>query len=78
VIATISSNAGGQWSALSLPYKDLQSLAVVSTSNSDVWAIGTYMVTIQVPDHNGAQSFASVGHAVLLRYANGAWTEWGR
>lgn len=78
VIATISSNAGGQWSALSLPYKDLQSLAVVSTSSTDVWAIGTYMVTTQVPDHNGAQSFASVGHTVLLRYANGAWTEWGR
>jgi hypothetical protein len=78
VIATISSNAGGQWSALSLPYKDLQSLAVVSTSSADIWAIGTYMVTTQVPDHNGAQSFASVGHAVLLRYTNGAWTEWGR
>jgi len=78
VIATISSNAGGHWSALSLPYPDLQSLAVVSTSSADVWAIGTYMVTTQLPDHNGGQSFASVGHTVLLRYTNGAWTGWGR
>jgi hypothetical protein len=78
VIATISSNASGQWSALSLPYPDLQSLDVVSTSSTDVWAIGTYMITTQIPSDNGGQSFASVGHTVLLRYSNGAWTEWGR
>ncbi|HEX8728750.1 MAG TPA: hypothetical protein VF739_09025 [Ktedonobacterales bacterium] len=77
-IATIFSNAGGQWSALSLPYTDLQSLNVVSTSSTDVWAIGTYMVTTQIPSDNGGQSFSSVGHTVLLRYTNGAWTEWGR
>src|SRR6185437_9555135 len=77
-IATIYSNASGQWQQLSLPYKDLQSLEVVSTSSADVWATGVYMVTTQLPDHNGAQSFASISHYVLLRYSGGAWTEWGR
>lgn len=77
-IASISSNASGAWQKLSLPYKDLQSLEVVSASSVDVWAVGVYMVTTQVPDHNGTQSFASVSHSVLLRYSDGAWTEWGR
>lgn len=78
VIGTISSDVGGQWLPLTLPYDDLQSLAVVSSSNTDVWAIGTYMVTTQIPSDNGGLSYSSVGHTVLLRYANGAWTEWGR
>jgi hypothetical protein len=77
-IATIYSNASGQWQKLSLPYKDLQSIQVVSASSADIWAIGVYMVTTQLPDHNGAQSFASISHYVLLRYSGGAWTEWGR
>jgi hypothetical protein len=77
-MASIYSNAGGQWQTLSVPYKDLQSLKVVSTSSADVWAIGTYMVTTQVPNHNGAPSFASVGHSVLLHYSGGTWTEYGR
>jgi hypothetical protein len=78
VIATISSNASGQWLPLTLPYDDFQSIAVVSTSSADVWAIGTYMVTTQVPSDNGGVNYSSVGHTVLLRYTNGAWTEWGR
>lgn len=77
-IATIYSNASGAWQKLSLPYKDLQSIQVVSASSADIWAIGVYMVTTQLPDHNGAQSFASISHSVLLRYSGGAWTEWGR
>lgn len=77
-ISSISSNASGAWQKLSLPYKNLQSIEIVSSSSADVWAIGTYMVNTQLPDHNGAQSFAGISHYVLLRYTNGAWTEWGR
>jgi hypothetical protein len=72
-IASIYSIAGGQWQALSVPYKDLQSLDVVSSSSTDVWAIGDYMVTTQVG--NGS---SSVGEYVLLHYTGGMWTEYGR
>lgn len=72
-IASIYSNAGGQWRVLSVPYKDLQSLEVVSNSSADVWAIGIYMVTTQ--QGNGSSSF---GAYVLLHYADGTWTEYGR
>lgn len=72
-ITSIYSNAGGQWKTLSVPYKDLQSLEVVSSSSTGVWAIGMYMVTTQ--QGNGSSSF---GAYVLLHYANGTWTEWGR
>ena len=72
-IASIYSNAGGQWQALSVPYKDLQSLEVVSQSSTDVWAIGVYMVTTQT-----AVGYSSVGEYVLLHYTGGTWTEYGR
>ena len=74
VIASIYSNAGGQWQTLSVPYKDLQSLEVVSQSSTDVWAIGVYMVTTQV----SANTTSSVSEYVLLHYTNGTWTEYGR
>lgn len=77
-IASIYSNADGQWKALGLPYKDLQSIEVVSHSSTDVWAIGVYVATTQLPNHNGASSYAGVSHYVLLHYANGTWTEYGR
>jgi hypothetical protein len=77
-IASIYSNASGQWQALSVPYRDLRSLAVVSTSSTDVWAVGVYMVTTRVPDFNGAPSYASVSHYVLLHYVGGTWTAYGR
>lgn len=78
-IASIYAEAGGQWTALSVPYKDLQSIEVVShASADDVWAVGVYMVTTQVPNHNGAPSYASVSHYVLLHYTGGAWSEYGR
>jgi hypothetical protein len=77
-IASIYANVGGQWQALSVPYKDLQSMTVVSNSDTDVWAVGVYMVTTQLPNHNGAPSYASVSHSVLLRYGGGTWTEYGR
>lgn len=77
-IASISSNASGAWQALPLPYTDLQSIEVVSTSRADIWAIGVYMDTTQIPSDNGGQSYSSIGHTVLLRYTLGAWTEWGR
>lgn len=77
-IASIYSNASGQWEALSVPYKDLQSIEVVSHSSTDVWAVGVYMVTTQLPNHNGAASYASVSHYVLLHYVDGIWTEYGR
>ena len=73
-IASIYSNAGGQWQALSVPYKDLQSLEVVSTSSTDVWVVGVYMVTTQM----SANTSSSVSQYVLLHYANGSWTEYGR
>jgi len=78
-IASIFAETGGQWRALTVPYKDLQSIEVVShASADDVWAVGVYMVTTQVPDHNGAASYASISHYVLLHYTGGAWIEWGR
>lgn len=78
-IASIYVEAGGQWTALSVPYKDLQSIAVVSHARADdVWAVGVYMVTTQVPNHNGAPSYASVSHYVLLHYTGGLWIEYGR
>ena len=77
-IAMISSNANGAWQPLTLPYNDLQSIEIVSSSSADVWAIGTYMIMTQIPSSNGGQNFSGVSHYVLLRYTNGAWTEWGR
>lgn len=77
-IASIYSNASGQWQALTVPYKDLQSIDVVSRSSTDVWAVGVYIVETQVPDHNGAASYASIGHHVLLHYTGGTWIEYGR
>ncbi len=74
-IASIYSNAGGQWKTLSVPYKDLQSLDVVSSSSADVWAVGSYMVMTPLPNNAG---YSGVGHSVLLRYTGGSWTEYGR
>lgn len=72
-LASIYSNAGGQWKALSVPYIDLQSIEVVSSSSTDVWALGVYMVTTQIPG-----GYSGVSHHVLLRYTGGVWTEYGR
>jgi hypothetical protein len=77
-IARIYTNEGGQWKTLRAPYKDLQSLEVVSSSSADVWAIGVYVVMTRLPDHNGAPSYAGIDHYVLLHYTGGAWTEYGR
>jgi hypothetical protein len=74
-IASIYSNAGGQWKTLGVPYKDLQSLEVVSSSSTDVWAVGSYMVMTQLPNNSG---YSGIGHSVLLRYTGGSWTEYGR
>jgi hypothetical protein len=73
-------NGGGQWQALTVPYKDLMTIEVVSSSSTDVWAIGEYMLTVQVPDNrgDGGKSYASIGHHVLLHYVGGTWTEYGR
>jgi hypothetical protein len=79
VIASIYAEAGGQWTTLSVPYKDLQSLEIVSHGDADdVWAVGVYMMTTQLPDHNGAPSYSGVSHYVLLHYTGGTWTEYGR
>jgi phage baseplate assembly protein gpV len=72
-VASIYSNARGQWQALSVPYTDLQSIEVVSSSGADVWAVAVYMVTTPIPSGS-----SSVSHYVLLRYTGGAWTEYGR
>jgi hypothetical protein len=77
-IAAISSNAGGQWSSVSAPYPDLQSLTVVSDSATDIWALGVYVIQTQLPSDNGSTSYAGVSHYVLLHYSDGSWTEWGR
>ncbi|HEU0027711.1 MAG TPA: hypothetical protein VFQ25_11405 [Ktedonobacterales bacterium] len=74
-IASIYSNAGGQWKTLGVPYKDLQSLDVVSSSSTDVWAVGAYMVMTKLANNSG---YAGVGHSVLLHYTGGSWTEYGR
>lgn len=76
-IASIYSNAGGQWKALSVPYKDLQSIEVVSNSSTDVWAIGVYMVTTHTREGT-TSSDSSTGYYVLLHYTGGIWTEYGR
>ena len=73
-IASIYSNASGQWQALGVPYKDLQSLEVVSGSSTDVWATGVYMVTTQT----ASNSYSGISHYVLLHYTGGIWTEYGR
>ena len=74
-IASIYSNAGGQWKTLGVPYKDLQSLDVVSSSGTDIWAVGSYTVMTPLPNNSG---YSGVGHSVLLHYTGGAWTEYGR
>jgi hypothetical protein len=76
-IASIYSKAGGQWKALSVPYKDLQSIEVVSNSNTDVWAIGVYMVTTHTREGTTSVD-SSTGYYVLLHYTGGIWTEYGR
>ncbi len=76
-IASIYSNADGQWTALSIPYKDLQSIGIVSDSSTDIWAVGVYMVTTHTIDGT-TSSDASVSHYVLLHYTGGLWTEYGR
>jgi hypothetical protein len=77
-IAAISSDAGGQWSNISVPYADLQSLTVVSSSATDIWALGVYVVQTQLPSNSGAASYSGLSHYVLLRYTGGVWIEWGR
>lgn len=76
-IASIYSNEGGQWKALSVPYKDLQWIWVVSHSSTDIWAVGVYMVTTQTSNGTTSSS-ASVSHYVLLHYVGGIWIEYGR
>ncbi|HEX9036422.1 MAG TPA: hypothetical protein VF808_05475 [Ktedonobacterales bacterium] len=77
-IAALYSLAGGQWNASGLPYTDLQSLEALSSSPTDVWALGVYWTFQQIPSDNGGQSFAGITHNVLLHYNGGAWTEYGR
>ena len=77
-ISSIYAKTGGQWKALSVPYTDLQSIEVVSSSSADIWAIGVYMLTTQTPSDNGGLNYSSVSHSVLLHYTGGSWTEYGR
>jgi hypothetical protein len=77
-IAALYANTGGKWGAAGLPDTDLQSLEVVSSSPTDVWALGLYWTFQQVPSDNGGQNFSGIGHNVLLHYNGGVWTEYGR
>lgn len=77
-IDSIYSNAGGPWRALSLPYDDLQSLTVLTSSSSDVWAIGVYQVMTRFTDASGQVTYGNVSHSTLLHYTGGSWIEYGR
>jgi hypothetical protein len=68
----------GQWARVSLPYPDLTALTPVPgssvSSTDDLWALGSYMVITQVTNN----SYTGVGHTVLLHFASGRWTAYGR
>ena len=66
----------GQWQSVAWPYKDsgdVRNLTCVTAD--DCWATGSYMLPdIQV----GTVNMVGRQAAVLLRYAGGAWHEYGR
>ena len=77
-IATLWRETGGQWRALSWPYKDLTGLAGFSpVSSSEFWAIGAYSVEFSTPNANGGSTGGGFSKSVLLHYVNGVWTRYG-
>lgn len=62
--------SGGRWQALPWPFKDITYLqVVVPLADGECWAVATYL------DTGGAHT--TTGN-VLLRYADGVWTAYGR
>jgi hypothetical protein len=80
-ISTVWRETGSHWQDLNLPYKDLTVIqAWTPVSDSEVWAIGGYQVTVPLPTRPGSSGVSSsLGYEqpVLLHYADGAWTRYG-
>jgi hypothetical protein len=71
--------SSGTWRQVALPYADLVSVSFIpgASTPDDLWAYGTYLVLTPDPKSDGSAKIA-VGQLVLLHYANGTWTEYGR
>jgi hypothetical protein len=77
VIVSVWREMGGQWQALSWPYKDLDGVRVwAPVSDHEFWVIGSYMVTFSVPNGADGSSGGGYNQSVLLHYADGAWTRY--
>ncbi|MGH2517299.1 MAG: zf-HC2 domain-containing protein [Ktedonobacterales bacterium] len=71
--------SGGTWQTVKMPANDLNGILGLSrVSAGEYWAIGSYEVYTQTPDQSGGVSGAGYNKTVLLHFANGAWTQYGR
>jgi anti-sigma factor RsiW len=73
---------GGWWRTVKMPANDFSSILALSrVSAGEYWAIGTYQ-TYQaftpLPGSNGGGGGYAFEYPVLLHFANGIWTQYGR
>lgn len=71
--------SGGTWQTVKLPANDLNNIYGLSrVSAGEYWAIGTYQIHTQSPSANGGMSGTGYNESVLLHFADGTWTQYGR
>lgn len=78
-ISLVQHQTGDRWQSVNLPITDLKQITALTRVGPDeYWAIGLYEVFTQQSDGHGGTRGAGYGNTVLLHYANGTWTQYGR
>lgn len=78
-ISLAQHQTGDRWQSVNLPITDLQQiLALTPVGPDEYWAIGQYEVYGPNPNDTARNTAEGIGHRVLLHYANGTWTQYGR
>jgi anti-sigma factor RsiW len=77
IASTLRENAG-KWTNVSWPYKDIRSMSrITCVTPDDCWAIGMYALPDTPQTINGSTVIVVSEGWLLLRYANGAWYQYG-
>lgn len=78
-ISQVQHQTSDRWQTVNLPIPDLKQITGLTRVGPDeYWAIGMYEVYTQQSDGHGGTHGAGYGNTVLLHYAGGAWTQYGR
>jgi len=78
-IVSTQRDHAGQWQNVAWPFKDIMEFSrLTCVTPDDCWAIGSYRLPdTTLPDGTGGAITVINFGSLLLRYANGAWHEYG-